>query len=42
MAFGEGGLRTNDLLVPGLVLMLGGVALVAFTGPRVLDWLGVP
>jgi len=42
MAFGEGGLRTKDLLVPGLVLMLGGVALVAFAGPHVLDRLGVP
>ena len=37
MAIVEGGLRTKDLLVPGVVLMLGGVALVAFTGPCVLD-----
>lgn len=42
MAFGEGGLRTKDLLVPGLLLMLGGVALVALAGPHVLDRLGVP
>jgi sodium-dependent dicarboxylate transporter 2/3/5 len=42
MAFGEGGLRAKDLLGPGLALMLGGVALVAFAGPRMLDWLGVP
>ena len=42
MAFGEGGLRTKDLLLPGLLLMAVGVALVAFTGPTILDWLGVP
>ncbi len=42
MAFGEGGLKTKDLLLPGLVLMFVGVVLVAFTGPKILDWLGVP
>lgn len=42
MAFGEGGLKTKDLLLPGMVLMFVGVALVAFTGPKILDWLGVP
>jgi sodium-dependent dicarboxylate transporter 2/3/5 len=42
MAFGEGGLKTKDFLLSGLVLMAVGVALVAFTGPTILDWLGVP
>ena len=35
-------MRTKDLLLRGLLLMAVGVALVAFTGPTILDWLGVP
>jgi sodium-dependent dicarboxylate transporter 2/3/5 len=41
MAFGAG-LRARDLLVPGLVIMLGGCLLVALTGPWVLRMVGVP
>jgi sodium-dependent dicarboxylate transporter 2/3/5 len=36
------GLRTRDLLVPGLIIMLGGSALVALTGRSVLAVFGVP
>jgi sodium-dependent dicarboxylate transporter 2/3/5 len=41
MAFGAG-LRARDLLVPGLVIMLGGCLVVALTGPWVLRMMGVP
>ncbi|HYR08733.1 MAG TPA: SLC13 family permease, partial [Longimicrobium sp.] len=41
MAFGAG-LRARDLLVPGLIIMLGGCLVVAFTGPWVLRLMGVP
>jgi len=41
MAFGVG-LRARDLLVPGLVIMLGGCLVVALTGPWVLRLMGVP
>lgn len=36
-----GGLRTTDLLVPGLILMVGGCVLVALTGPFVLGMVGI-
>jgi sodium-dependent dicarboxylate transporter 2/3/5 len=42
MAYGQGGLRTRDLAVPGAMLMLAGCVLLALTGPTVLRWLGVP
>jgi solute carrier family 13 (sodium-dependent dicarboxylate transporter), member 2/3/5 len=41
MAVGAG-LRGRDLLVPGLVIMIGGCLLVALTGPWVLRTLGIP
>lgn len=41
IAYGEGGLRTRDLLIPGMIIMLGGCILVAITGPAVLAWLGI-
>lgn len=41
MAFGAG-LRARDLLVPGLIIMVGGCLVVALTGPWVLRALGVP
>lgn len=41
MAFGEGGLRSGDLFWPGIVIMLAGCALVAFTGPAVLHLAGI-
>lgn len=42
MAYGQGGLRGKDLLVPGSILMLVGCALVALTGPWVLRLLEIP
>ena len=42
MAHGEGGLRSSDLLVPGLVIMLVGCAVVSVTGRMVLQVAGVP
>lgn len=36
------GLPSSDLLVPGLILMIGGCALIALTGPFVLHAVGVP
>ena len=41
MAHGEG-VRSSDLLVPGLVIMLVGCALVSVTGRMVLQVAGVP
>jgi sodium-dependent dicarboxylate transporter 2/3/5 len=35
MVYGEGGVRSSDLLSPGLVLMVLGCLLVALTGPYV-------
>ena len=40
MAVGRG-LRSTDLLVPGLLLMIGGCILIALTGPWVLRAVGV-
>ena len=37
-----GGLRSTDLLVPGLLLMVGGCVLVALSGPWVLGLVGIP
>ena len=42
MAVGTGRLRSRELLVPGLVIMLGGCVLVALTGPAVLRAFGIP
>jgi solute carrier family 13 (sodium-dependent dicarboxylate transporter), member 2/3/5 len=41
MVYGEGGVRSSDLLSPGLVLMILGCLLVALTGPFVLRFIGV-
>ena len=41
MVYGEGGLRSRDFFIPGLVLMLAGCAAVAFAGPPLLKWLGL-
>ena len=40
MAVGRG-LRSSDLLVPGLLLMVGGCIVIALTGPWVLRLMGV-
>ncbi len=42
MAVGTGLLRSRELLVPGIVIMLGGCVLVALTGPAVLRAFGIP
>jgi sodium-dependent dicarboxylate transporter 2/3/5 len=42
MAYGEGGIRQSDLLVPGVVIMLIGCVLVSVTGRAVLNLAGVP
>lgn len=42
MAYGEGGLRSSDLLFVGLTLMLFGCVLITLTGTPVLQLLGVP
>ena len=42
MVYGEGGVKTTDLLWPGLVLMIVGCILVSLTGPHVLHWIGIP
>ncbi|HJR15672.1 MAG TPA: SLC13 family permease [Gemmatimonadales bacterium] len=36
------GVRARDLLLPGLVILVGGCAIVALTGPLVLNALGIP
>lgn len=41
MAFGEGGLRPSDMLLPGLLLMFVAGIVVALTGPWVLGLVGV-
>ena len=42
MAYGEGGLTSRDLLIPGLILMIVGCALVSLTGRAVLNFAGIP
>ena len=42
MVIGEGGVRSSDLLWPGLPLMIGGALLVSATGPLVLRLVGIP
>jgi sodium-dependent dicarboxylate transporter 2/3/5 len=42
MVHGEGGVRSTDLLVPGLILMVLGVLLVSTTGPALLRLMGIP
>lgn len=37
----SGGLKSTDLLIPGLVVMLGGCLLIALTGKWVLELVGV-
>jgi sodium-dependent dicarboxylate transporter 2/3/5 len=41
MVYGEG-VRSSDLLVPGLILMILGCLLVGLTGPFVLRLMGIP
>jgi sodium-dependent dicarboxylate transporter 2/3/5 len=42
MAYGEGGVRTVDLFVPGLILMIVGCLVVSLTGRAALNLAGIP
>jgi solute carrier family 13 (sodium-dependent dicarboxylate transporter), member 2/3/5 len=42
MTVGTGLIRSRDLLIPGILLMLGGCLLVSLTGPFVLRTMGIP
>lgn len=42
MVYGEGGVRSSDLLVPGIALMIPGCLLLSLTGPFVLRLAGIP
>jgi solute carrier family 13 (sodium-dependent dicarboxylate transporter), member 2/3/5 len=42
MAYGEGGLKFNDLFTPGMILMIVGCAIVSLTGRDVLNFVGIP
>ncbi|GAA4389874.1 SLC13 family permease [Hymenobacter koreensis] len=42
LAYSKGGLRTTDLLLPGLLLMIGGCLLISLTGKSVLNLVGIP
>jgi sodium-dependent dicarboxylate transporter 2/3/5 len=42
MVYGQGNIRLRDLALPGVVLMVAGCLLIAFAGPGVLRWLGIP
>ncbi|MDQ1591539.1 MAG: hypothetical protein QOG71_2166 [Pyrinomonadaceae bacterium] len=41
MVYDEGGIKSSDLLLPGLMLMILGWLLVGLTGPYVLKFIGV-
>jgi len=41
LVYGQGGLRSRDFLVPGIILMLAGCAIVAIAGAPLLRWLGL-
>lgn len=42
MVYGEGGLQSRDLLVPGMIIMVLGCVVITLTGPFVLGLLGIP
>lgn len=42
MAYGEGGVKFNDLFTPGMVLMILGCLIVSLTGKAVLNFVGIP
>jgi solute carrier family 13 (sodium-dependent dicarboxylate transporter), member 2/3/5 len=42
MVYGEGGIKTKDLMIPGMILMILGCTLLIFTGPGFLKILGIP
>ena len=42
MVYGEGGLKFNDLFLPGIFLMITGCLLISLTGQAVLNFIGIP
>lgn len=42
MVYGEGGLKFNDLFLPGIFLMIIGCLLISLTGEVVLNLVGIP
>jgi sodium-dependent dicarboxylate transporter 2/3/5 len=42
MVYGEGGLKFNDLFLPGIILMIVGCLLISLTGQSVLNFVGIP
>jgi sodium-dependent dicarboxylate transporter 2/3/5 len=42
MIYGEGGLKFNDLFLPGIILMVLGCLLISLTGQSVLNFVGIP
>ena len=42
MVYGEGGLKFNDLFLPGILLMILGCLLISLTGQTVLNFVGIP
>jgi solute carrier family 13 (sodium-dependent dicarboxylate transporter), member 2/3/5 len=42
MVYGEGGVKFNDLFLPGIVLMIFGCLLISLTGKFVLNLIGIP
>lgn len=41
MVFGEGGVRFNDLFIPGIIIMLLGCLIISLTGRSVLNFAGI-
>ncbi|HEY0656989.1 MAG TPA: DASS family sodium-coupled anion symporter [Pyrinomonadaceae bacterium] len=42
MVYGEGGLKFNDLFLPGIFLMILGCLIISLTGQAVLNFVGIP
>jgi sodium-dependent dicarboxylate transporter 2/3/5 len=42
MVYGEGGVKFNDLFLPGILLMILGCVLISLTGQAVLNFVGIP
>ena len=42
IVYGEGGLKFNDLFLPGILLMILGCLLISLTGQSVLNFVGIP
>jgi solute carrier family 13 (sodium-dependent dicarboxylate transporter), member 2/3/5 len=40
MAYGKGGVRFNDLFIPGIIIMMLGCLIISLTGRAVLSLVG--